>query len=172
MYRSKPVAIRFIHTDGKRYVRTPDGIIYNDTLTEELGVWIAETRTIVFTKKTPTAPLRLSWFHFETTKYLGEINDAIVNVLEDTDYKTTPLVSGYFADNFEIRIYKGFTDGSYIVDCNRLGDDGLTSVGKFERIRRILQDEDEDEDEENIPCEFDFNGKSLDDRSYDDLIIN
>jgi hypothetical protein len=118
------------------------------------------------------APFRLSWFHFETTKPIEEIKAAIVKVLEGTEYKTTPLFPTYVAEGFIINIYKGFTDGSHIVDCNRLGDDGLNSVSKFDRIRRVLEDEDEEVEEEkdNTPCEYDFNGKSLDDRSYDDLI--
>lgn len=118
------------------------------------------------------APFRLSWFHFETTKSIEEINAAITEVLQGTEYTTHALVPNcYFADNFEIRIYKGYTNKSLIVNCKRIGDDGLTYVGKFERIRRILHDEDE-LPEDDTPCEFDFNGKSLDDRSYDDLIIN
>lgn len=42
----KPV--RFTYTDGTKYVRSPDGIVYSNDLKSQVGTWNDETKTIEF----------------------------------------------------------------------------------------------------------------------------
>lgn len=45
---AKPKPVRFTYSDGNKYVRSPDGRVFNNELTIELGTWNAETKTIEF----------------------------------------------------------------------------------------------------------------------------
>ncbi len=115
-----------------------------------------------------TAPFRLSWFHFETTKTIEEIDAAIIKALEGTQYKTYKCTAAYFADDFTVHIYRSHYNDSFIVDCSRnTTNNGLQYIERFERMRRILNDE---EDLPPFDQEPDLQGKSFDDMSYDDLL--
>ncbi len=139
---------------------------------------------IAVTRQIPLAPFRLSWFHFETTKPIDEIDAAIVNELSGRQYTNSPFVYAYIGNTFEIHIYKGYHDDttSFIVDCHRIdGDEAFLNIDSFERIRRVLNCGPEDPErelplpteqyalQEEIPIEF--RGKSLSDFEYDDLTL-
>jgi hypothetical protein len=118
-------------------------------------------------RKICTAPFRLSWFHFETTKTIEEIDAVIIKALEGIQYKTSPLIAAYFADDFDVHIYRSHYNDSFIVDCSRTTNNNCFQyIDRFERMRCILNDE------EYIPIDQDPDpqGKSLDDMSYDDLL--
>jgi hypothetical protein len=44
----KPKSVRFTYTDGNKYVRSAEGLVYNNELTKQVGTWNAETKTIEF----------------------------------------------------------------------------------------------------------------------------
>ena len=125
-------------------------------------------------RRVPRVPFRMSPMHFETTKTLQEIDEAITDVLlfGNIAYSAPKAIATYFINdkdiNAEIHIYVGEEDDTFVVEAKRMGGDGFKVLAILNRIIARLEPEEaleEIKEEDNQDLEYDFNGMPLDDTS-------